>query len=48
MYYTVQASRALAAGAVLTGTVGLGFLVTGAAAVLALWWGTRSYQRAMA
>jgi ABC-2 type transport system permease protein len=48
MYYTVQASRALAAGSVLTGTVGVGFLVTGAAAALALWWGTRSYQRAMA
>jgi len=47
MYYAVQASRSLAAGAVLTGTVGLGFLVTGAAAALALWWGTRSYQRAM-
>jgi len=48
MYYTVQAARSLAAGAVLTGTVGLGFLVTGAAAALALWWGTRSYQHAMA
>jgi ABC-2 type transport system permease protein len=48
MYYTVQAARSLAAGSVLTGTVGLGFLVTGAAAALALWWGTRSYQRAMA
>jgi len=48
MYYAVQASRSLAGGAVLTGTVGLGFLVTGAAAALALWWGTRSYQRAMA
>jgi len=47
MYYAVQASRSLAAGSVLTGTVGLGFLVTGAAAALALWWGTRSYQRAM-
>jgi ABC-2 type transport system permease protein len=48
MYYAVQAARSLAAGAVLTGTVGVGFLVTGAAAALALWWGTRSYQRAMA
>jgi ABC-2 type transport system permease protein len=48
MYYAVQASRSLAGGAVLTGTVALGFLVTGAAAALALWWGTRSYQRAMA
>jgi hypothetical protein len=37
-----------AAGSVVTGAVGIGFLVTGAAAGLALWWGTRSYQRAMA
>jgi ABC-2 type transport system permease protein len=47
MYYAVQASRSLAAGTVLNGTVGVGFLVTAAAAGLALWWGTRSYQRAM-
>ena len=47
MYYAVQASRSLAAGSVVTGTVGIGFLVTGAAAALALWWGTRSYQHAM-
>ena len=48
MYYAVQAARSLAAGSVLTGTVGIGFPVTGAAAALALCWGTRSYQRAMA
>jgi hypothetical protein len=48
VYDAVQASRSLAAGSVLTGPVGLGFLVTGTAAALALWWGTRSYQRAMA
>ena len=48
MYYAVQAARALAAGSVASGAVGLGFLVTGAAAVLALWWGTRAYQTAMA
>jgi ABC-2 type transport system permease protein len=48
MYYAVQASRSLSAGSVLNATVGVGFLVTGAAAALALWWGTRSYQRAMA
>jgi hypothetical protein len=47
MYYTVQAARGLAAGTVTTTAVGAGFLVTGAAAALALWWGTRSYQRAM-
>ena len=47
MYYAVQASRSLAAGTVGSGAVGAGFLVTAAAAALALWWGTRSYQRAM-
>jgi ABC-2 type transport system permease protein len=48
LYYAVQAARSLAAGSVSTGTVGLGFLVTGALAALALWWGTRAYQQAMA
>jgi ABC-2 type transport system permease protein len=48
MYYAVQASRSLAAGTVATGTVGLGFLVMAAITALAMWWGTRSYQRAMA
>ena len=48
MYYAVQAARSLAAGTVATGTVGLGFLVMAAITVLAMWWGTRAYQRAMA
>jgi hypothetical protein len=48
MYYAVEAARLLAAGSVATATVGVGFLVTGALAALALMWGTRSYQRAMA
>ena len=48
MYYTVQAARDLAAGTITTAAVGTGFLVTGAAAALAMWWGTRGYQRAMA
>ena len=30
-----------------TATVGIGFGVTAAAAALALWWGTRSYHKAM-
>jgi ABC-2 type transport system permease protein len=47
MYYAVQASRSLAAGTIGTGTVGVGFAVTAAAAGLAVWWGTRSYHRAM-
>ena len=48
MYYAVQAARSLAGGSVANWTVGVGFLVTGAIAVLALWWGTRAYQQAMA
>jgi ABC-2 type transport system permease protein len=48
LYYAVQAARSLAAGSVATGTVGLGFLVTGVVAALATWWGTRAYQGAMA
>jgi uncharacterized membrane protein YczE len=43
----VQAARALAAGSVATGPVGLGFLVMALIAGLAVWWGTRAYQRAM-
>ncbi len=42
------AARDLAAGTIGTATVGVGFPVSGAAAALALWWGTRAYQRAMA
>jgi pseudouridine-5'-phosphate glycosidase len=41
------AARDLAAGTITTAAVGIGFLVTGAIAGLALWWGTRSYHRAM-
>jgi ABC-2 type transport system permease protein len=48
MYYAVQAARSLAAGSVLTGTVGVGFGVTGVIAAVTLYWGTRAYQRAMA
>jgi ABC-2 type transport system permease protein len=47
MYYAVQAARSLSGGAVANATVGVGFIVTGAVTVLALWWGTRAYQRAM-
>ena len=48
MYYAVAAARSLAAGSVADATVGVGFLVTGVIAALALAWGTRAYQRAMA
>jgi ABC-2 type transport system permease protein len=47
MYYAVQAARSLSAGSVANATVGVGFLVMGAAVLLAVWWGTRAYQRAM-
>jgi ABC-2 type transport system permease protein len=47
MYYAVEAARDLAAGTIASRPVGVGFLVMGAAAVAALWWGTRSYRRAM-
>jgi ABC-2 type transport system permease protein len=47
MYYAVQAARDLADGRLATATVGIGFGVTVAAAALALWWGTRSYRKAM-
>ncbi len=47
MYYAVEAARDLTAGTITTATVGIGFLVTAAAAALALWWGTRSYHKAM-
>jgi len=48
LYYAVAAARSLAAGSVGNRTVLVGFLVTGAVAALALCWGTRAYQRAMA
>ena len=48
MYYAVEAARDLAAGTIVTRDVGAGFLVMGAVAALALWWGTRSCRRAMA
>jgi ABC-2 type transport system permease protein len=48
MYYAVQAARSLSAGQIATSTVAVGFVVVGAITALALWWGTRSYNRAMA
>jgi hypothetical protein len=47
MYYAVQAARDLTAGTITTAAVGIGFLVTAAAAALAPWSGTRSYHKAM-
>jgi ABC-2 type transport system permease protein len=48
MYYAVEASRALTAGSILSGTVGLAFLVLGALTLLSLWWATGVYRRALA
>jgi ABC-2 type transport system permease protein len=48
MYYAVEAARDLAAGTVANAAVGVGFAITAAAAALALCWGTRAYQHAMA
>ena len=48
MYYAVEAARDLAAGTIVTTAVAEGFLVMAASTAAALWWGTRSYRRAMA
>jgi ABC-2 type transport system permease protein len=48
MYYAVQAARQLATGTLGSGTIALGFGVTAAAALLAVWWCAQSYRRAMA
>ena len=48
MYYAVEAARDLAAGNLASATVAEGFGVMGAAALLAIWWSTRAYRRAMA
>jgi ABC-2 type transport system permease protein len=48
MYYAVQAARDLAVGSIGVPAVGTGFAVTAVAAALAMYWGTRAYQRAMA
>ena len=48
LYYAVEASRDLALGRITTGTVGLGFLVTAVATALAVTWGTRVLQKAVA
>jgi ABC-2 type transport system permease protein len=48
IYYAVQAARDLSAGQIATSAVGAGFAVIGAITVLALWWGTASYRKALA
>jgi ABC-2 type transport system permease protein len=48
MYYAVEAARDLGAGNLTSATVAEGFGVMGTAALLAIWWSTRAYRRAMA
>ena len=47
MYYAVEAARDLASGTLASTTVAEGFGVMVAAALLAIWWSTRAYRRAM-
>jgi ABC-2 type transport system permease protein len=44
LYYAVEAARDLAAGSILTGAVGLAFLVTGGLTALSLGWAVRVYR----
>jgi ABC-2 type transport system permease protein len=48
MYYAVEASRTLAGGSIVSGTVGVAFLVLGGLTVLSLWWATGVYRKALA
>jgi ABC-2 type transport system permease protein len=48
MYYAVEAARELASGTLASAAVAEGFAVMGAAALLAIWWSTHAYRRAMA
>ena len=47
LYYAVDASRNLAAGMLGTAAVVQGFAILGAITVIALWWATRVYRRAL-
>lgn len=48
LYYAVNAARPLGAGAIGSGPVTLGFAVMAATTVVALWWATLTYRRAIA
>ena len=48
IYYVVEADRALAAGNIINGTVGLALLVIVALTAVTLWWATRVHQKAVA
>jgi ABC-2 type transport system permease protein len=48
MYYAVEAARALASGTLASATVAEGFGVMAGVAIVAVWWCTRTYRRAMA
>lgn len=48
MYYAVEASRVLANGSILNGTVGTAFAVLSVLTALSLWWATDVYRKALA
>jgi ABC-2 type transport system permease protein len=48
LYYAVEASRELAAGTLVSAAIVQGFGILGALALVALWWATRVYSRALA
>ncbi len=47
LYYAVEAGRDLASGTLNSPSVDRGWAVVVASAIAALWWGTRSFRRAM-
>jgi ABC-2 type transport system permease protein len=47
MYYVVEASRKLAAGDIVNGTVGLAFLVMVPLTFLVVWWSTGIFRKAV-
>lgn len=47
LYYVVEASRDLVLGTIASSTVGEAFLVMGGLTVLATWWATRVYRKAV-
>jgi ABC-2 type transport system permease protein len=48
LYYVVEANRVLAGGKIISGTVGLAFLVMVPLTIVMMWWATRVYRKAVA
>lgn len=48
LYYAVAAARVLAGGTIISGTVGLAFLVMIGLTTVVLWWATQTYRTAVA